>query len=257
MAGSDRAIGALKLFTLERPDWTVEAVTAALGVSASSAYRYIATLEEAGFVTTVSNGRYTLGPAFIEGDRQIQLTDPLLRSAQPVMSDMLRFAPPDSAVLLCRLYRDTVLCVHQLTDTGHPQDLSYQRGRPMPLFRGATSKVILASMPGRELRRLFRDREAEIGAAGLGADWDTFRRSLMQVRKAGYLITRAELDQNRTGIAAPILDGAKRILGSLSYVIPGSSSAIELRLAALATAGATEIETAMRTEAAEPCRTSD
>ncbi len=257
MAGSDRAIGALKLFTLERPDWTVEGVAAALGVSASSAYRYIATLEDAGFVTTVSSGRYTLGPAFIEGDRQIQLTDPLLRSAQPVMSDMLRFAPSDSAILLCRLYRSTVLCVHQLTDSGQQQDLAYQRGRPMPLFRGATSKVILAGMSGRDLRRLFLHRGPEIGAAGLGGDWATFRDSMAQIRKAGYLVTRAELDHDRTGIAAPILDGTKRILGSLSYVVPGASQGIELRLAALTTAGAAEIEIAMRADAAGPCRKPD
>ena len=245
MAGSDRAVRALKLFTVEQPDWTVEGVAAALGVSTSSAYRYVATLEEAGFVTTVSNGRYTLGPAFIEGDRQIQLTDPLLRSAQPVMSEMLRFAPADSAVLLCRLYRDTVLCVHQATGSSHPPELSYQRGRPMPLFRGATSKVILAGMTGRDLRRLFRKRQADIDAAGLGRDWDTFRRALAQIRKEGHLVTRAELDQNPTGIAAPIFDIAKRVLGSLSYVIPESPPSIELRLAAVVTASAIEIETAM------------
>ena len=111
----------------------------------------------------------------------------------------------------------------------------------MPLFRGATSKVILAGMPGRDLRRLFRSREAEIDAAGLGPDWDTFRKRLAQIRKDGFLVTRAELDQNRTGIAAPILDFARRAIGSLSYVIPESSASVESRLAALVAACATEI----------------
>jgi len=44
MSGPDRTINVLKLFTLEKPAWTVEMVAAALKVSVSSAYRYVAAL---------------------------------------------------------------------------------------------------------------------------------------------------------------------------------------------------------------------
>jgi DNA-binding IclR family transcriptional regulator len=47
MAGPDRTINVLKLFTLTRPAWSVEEAAAALGVSESSAYRYVAVLTEA------------------------------------------------------------------------------------------------------------------------------------------------------------------------------------------------------------------
>ena len=59
------------------------------------------------------SGAYSLGPAIIQYDRQIQLTDPLLRVSKPVMTDLLRVAPRGSVVLLCRIFRETVLCVHQ------------------------------------------------------------------------------------------------------------------------------------------------
>ena len=52
------------------------------------------------------------------------------------MADLLRFAPADSTVLLCRIFRETVLCVHQVTGADRPAPVSYERGRPMPLFRG-------------------------------------------------------------------------------------------------------------------------
>ncbi|MFY0108237.1 helix-turn-helix domain-containing protein, partial [Acinetobacter baumannii] len=96
------------LFTLDRPAWTVERVAAALGVSASSAYRYVAVLTEAGLLTQAGGGSYVLGPALIQYDRQIQLTDPLLQAARPVMEGALQAAPPGSAVLLCRLFGETV-----------------------------------------------------------------------------------------------------------------------------------------------------
>jgi IclR helix-turn-helix domain len=130
MAGPDRTISVLKLFTLDRPTWTVEEAAPALHVSVSSAYRYFAALTEAGLLTTASSSHYILGPAIIQYDRQIQLTDPLLRIAKPIVAEIIRFAPENSTVLLCRIFRDTVLCVHQVTVVNAATRVSYERGRP-------------------------------------------------------------------------------------------------------------------------------
>lgn len=246
MAGSDRAVGVLKLFTLERPIWTVEQAADAIGVSASSAYRYVAALTEAGLLTQAGSGSYTLGPAIIQYDRQIQITDPLLRASKPVMADLMPFAPSGSAVLLCRVFRDRVLCVHQIVDPDQPTQGSYERGRPMPLFRGATSKVILAHLGMRELRPVFDRNRAEIAAAALGDTWEGFRTTMARLRRAGHVISRAELDPGSMGIAAPLLDEGRRVLGSLSYVIPLAREAMAARLAALVMAGAREVEQGIR-----------
>jgi len=155
MAAPDRMISVLRLFTLDKPSWTVEKAALALEVSVSSAYRYFAALTEAGLLTSFASGHYVLGPAIIQYDRQIQLTDPLLRVAKPVMAEMIRFAPPSSILLLCRMFRESVLCIHQLTEPGAEIRVSYERGRPMPLFKGATSKIILSYLPSRDLRRLY------------------------------------------------------------------------------------------------------
>lgn len=245
MAGSDRTISVLRLFTLERPRWTVEEAAVALQVSVSSAYRYVAALTEAGLLTTAAGGQYVLGPAIIQYDRQIQLTDPLLRVAKPIMADIMRFAPAGSTVLLCRMFRETVLCVHQVTDAAGAR-VSYERGRPMPLFKGATSKIMLAYLPSRDLRRLYEAHRTQIREAALGDAWETFRKAMATMRKAGHAITHAEVDPGRTGIAVPILDDHGRVLGSLSYVIPAPEACAIARLASLAAAGAREIEGAMR-----------
>ena len=252
MAGADRTISVLRLFTLEKPTWTVEEAAGALDVSPSSAYRYFAALTEAGLLTAASSGRYVLGPAIIQYDRQIQLTDPLLRVAKPVMADMVRFAPAGSTILLCRLFRDTVLCIHQVADASRRSSVSYERGRPMPLLEGATSKIILAHLPSRDLRRWYEGHRAEIGAAKLGDTWEAFRASMARMRKAGHAVTHAEIDRDCIGIAAPILDDHRRVLGSLSYVIPASEDWAVTRLASLASAGAREIEVGIRIDLNAP-----
>jgi DNA-binding IclR family transcriptional regulator len=255
MASPDRTISVFKLFTLERPDWTVEEAAAALQVSVSSAYRYFAALTEAGLLTTVASGRYILGPAIIQYDRQIQLTDPLLRVAKPIMADINRFAPGGSTVLLCRMFRETVLCVHQVTDANAGTSVSYERGRPMPLFRGATSKIILAHLPSRDLRRLYEAHQAQIADAALGNNWEVFRKAMATMRKAGHVVARGEVDPELVGIAVPIFDDQRRIQGSLSYVIPASEERSVARLVSLAAAGAREIEDGMRSDLGAPKQT--
>ncbi len=252
MAGMDRTIGVLKLFTIDRPGWTVEEAAAALEVSVSSAYRYFAALLEAGLLATDASGHYILGPAIIQYDRQIQLTDPLLRAAKPVMTDLMRFAPVDSTLLLCRIFRETVLCVHQVTEKDRQTRVSYERGRPMPLFKGATSKIILAHLGSRDLRRLYEANRAQIGAAKLGDEWDAFRKTMAKIRKIGHVVARAEIDPGHIGIAVPILDSHNRILGSLSYVVPTSEERAVPRLASLAATGAREIEESMRADLDAP-----
>ena len=246
--GPDRAIGVLKLFTLEAPAWTVEDAASALGVSASSAYRYVAVLTEAGLLTAAAGGRYVLGPAIIQYDRQIQLTDPMLLAAGPVMTDLLGYAPPCSTVLLCRIFRETVLCVHQVASAERGARVSYERGRPMPLFRGATSQIILAHLPARDLRRLHDAHRAQIGSAGLGEAWDAFRATMARMRKAGHAVTHADVDPDCIGIAVPVLDERRRVLGSLSYVVPESEQRSVARLASLAATGAREIEAGMHAD---------
>ncbi|MFL9875848.1 IclR family transcriptional regulator [Paraburkholderia megapolitana] len=243
MSTSDRAFGALKLFTLERPSWTADEIASALGVSPATGYRFIRALEEAGLIAPTRAGVYALGPAIIQLDRQIQLTDPLLAAAAPVMEDLRKYGPDSSAVLLCRSFGETVLCMRQVFTAGPQPLVSYERGRPMALFAGATSKVILAYQPARWLRTLYENRRDEVSAAGLGTTLDEFRSSLANIRKTGYSIASGEIDQGRVGIAAPILNQDRRAVGSLSYVV---SDEVEMRacqrLATIAQSGAQEIE---------------
>jgi DNA-binding IclR family transcriptional regulator len=246
-SSGDRLLAALALFTVERPEWTVEAAAETLGVSATTTYRYFKSLVKAGLISPVAGAGYMLGPAIIQMDRQIQLCDPMLIAARGAMVDLINNAAEGTTVLLCRLFHDRVMCVHQVVGRGPQTPVSYQRGRPMPLFRGATSKIILACLPTRTLKTMFAHDAAEIAGAGLGNSWDEFRASLAALRRAGVCVSRGEIDPGRIGIAAPIFDAQRAILGSLTIVLPmarGQEPLVE-RLARQTIAGARAIERAM------------
>jgi DNA-binding IclR family transcriptional regulator len=243
MSSADKLLNVLGLYTVDRSVWCAEEAAAELGVSMSTAYRYFNALVARGLLDRVTRNRYVLGPAFIEYDFKIRSADPILKVAQPVMSDLLRNAGGPAAVLLCRLYRQRVMCIHQETNRPGEQISSYERGRPRPMVRGATSKIILAHLSPRALAAIWRDHRAEIAEAGLGSTLDEFRAALKLLRRNGFCVTRGEVDGGRIGIAAPIFDGSDRIVGSLSIVVLAAetSDRVISRLAALVVAATREI----------------
>jgi DNA-binding IclR family transcriptional regulator len=243
----DRLLAALALFSIERPQWAVDDAALELGVSATTAYRYFKQLTAAGLISPVAGAGYTLGPAIIQMDRQIQATDPMLIAARAVMVDLIQHATEGSTVLLCRLFHDRVMCMHQVMGRGPQAPVSYERGRLMPLYRGATAKIILAHLPTRTLKSLFAHQGGEITAAGLGKNLDDFRNAMATLRRAGVCISHGEIDPGRTGIGAPIFDREHAVLGSLSLALP-SARADEVvinRLVPIIAEGAREIERIM------------
>src|SRR5262249_57154156 len=113
-----------------------------------------------------SGASYTLGPAIIQMDRQIQISDPMLTAARPVMADLVQYAAEGATVLLCRLFHDRVMCVHQVMGRGPQEPVSYERGRLMPLFRGATAHIILAHLPTPTLKTLYAHQSPPAARAG-------------------------------------------------------------------------------------------
>jgi DNA-binding IclR family transcriptional regulator len=210
---ADRVLAVLTLFSMEHSEWTVETAAKELGIPVSTAYRYFASLHKAGLIVNFSAGRYVLGPAIIELDRQTRQFDPLIRSASDTMKRLISDLPFSALALVCRIYRLTVMCVDQARTTDQHFAISYERGRPMPLLKGAASLAITAHLPTRTLKRYF-ETQTEIDAS-----WEDFRRRMLKIRNAGVCMTAGELDRGLTGVSAPIFAADGNILASIGIVI--------------------------------------
>lgn len=223
MTTAERVLSLLRLFTEERSHWTVDEVSQTLGLSRSTAYAYVRALSEAGLIVATRTGQYVVGPAVVEMDRLSRRSDPFILACKPHLEVLSRAAGGGGVALLCRFYRSTVMCVDQSASDAQGAALSYERGRPMPLLRGSASKVILANLPMRFLRRYFETQRDEIARAGLGDDWGAFLSAMKGIRKKPVCITMGELDAGRIGVSAAVFDADHTVLGSISLVLEGSS----------------------------------
>lgn len=226
MAGLDRFVEILRLFDEKKSDWTIQDIAIATEVPASTVYRTVRELVAQGFLDPSKEAHYRLGAAFIEFDRRLRITDPLIREGDPMIADLVGAAQTPCVAVLARLYRDQVICVTDRRTLDRSVETSYERGRPMPLLRGATSKAILAQLPKSKLAKL---------AKSSGHEWllkDGILGELTAIRRQGYAITRGEVDEGLVGIAAPISCPDAAINASMSLIIRASDSSesVERRL---------------------------
>jgi DNA-binding IclR family transcriptional regulator len=193
-----------------------EQIGAALGFSRSTLYRHLKSLSEAGLISSLPGRGFSLGPRVAELDYRMRLRDPLIGLSRPVMAALA--AAERGVALLCRRYRDGVLCLHQ-EDGGAAFRSHYDRGLARSLIKGAASRIILAQANGAQLARLFGLYEGEFAASGLGSDLPTVKARLRAMRQRGWDATQGQVTAGATGVAVPIFDAERALLGSLSLTL--------------------------------------
>jgi len=213
---AERILAILDVFTEQRLEWTLDELMEQLGYSRPTLYRYLKTLKEAGLLNSTPSGRVTIGPRVVELDFLMQRSDPLLRHGKPHLRTLSEKYP--CSTLLVRWYGSKLLCVASECST--PSTLSsYDRGRPMPIARGAISRAIMAFLPRRRLEPLIQDNREELASIGLGETTKQILDSMKAVRRAGYAIAHGEVTPGVVGIAAAVFDDGGAAIGALCLTI--------------------------------------
>ena len=101
------------------------------------------------------------------------------------------------------------MCVHRERSHGSVfSAVGYERGRPMPIDRGAASKAILAHLGARELRAIKHSSGAT-----------TLRNELRAIAAQGFSVTHGEVTPGVLGIAVPIFGSNRTLEGSLGLIV--------------------------------------
>ena len=201
-SSGERILAILDLFSQDHPEWTPDEMMARLGYTRTTLYRYLKTLKDAGFLVSLPNAGFTLGPRFTELDLLMRASDPLIKTGEPHLKTVAA-AHPGTAFLV-RWYGRKLLCVASEVSIDNPQS-SYPRGRPMPLSRGAIPLVILANLRKSERTQIVREQLEDFRTVGRGDTVEDVLTHLRQIRRDGYAVAHGEVTPGVIGVAAPIL----------------------------------------------------
>jgi IclR family acetate operon transcriptional repressor len=206
----DRALDILLAFNGVEGGLTVAELLKRVDLSRPTLYRLLNTLELKGFV--VSSGdpqRFRLGPSVAQlahsWTTSLKLSDvaePAMRRVWDATEETVALFVPEGLMRLC------------VAEMPSPHALSFKRGVGYRerLVVGASGRAILAHVEDR----------IDLGAYAKGIDIDIeeYRGELRKVRRRGYAVSRDELIQGAVAIAAPILDSAEQVVGSLAVFGP-------------------------------------
>ncbi|WP_019074031.1 IclR family transcriptional regulator [Streptomyces hokutonensis] len=211
---ADRALDILMMFDDTHLVISGSAVAERLGVARSTAYRYLQSLVSSRFLEEAPGGGFRLGLRVLEIGRLARRSYGLSDIALPAMTELSEDVR--ETVLLTRRSGELVVCVDRAEAAARAVRISYERGSTLPLNAGASALVLLAWIPQDEARRLLETAELRRFTPATLTDVDTLMDRLANIRRAGYSVTRGELDPDVTGVAAPIRDAEERVVAAVS-----------------------------------------
>lgn len=218
----ERMLSILGLFNEDRLEWTSEEMREQLGYSRPTLYRYLKILADAGLLSSLPPGRFTLGPMVVELDYLLRMSDPLLLAGSAAVD---RLAQEFSCTaMLLRWYRDKILCVYSVCSMARPLS-SYPRGRPMPLGRGAIGRSIIASLPRRQSLPLIERYRTDFRDVGFGDTIEEIYAGLRRIRRQRVCTAHGEVTPGVVGTAAPILDARSWPVGALCVTVAAAETA--------------------------------
>ena len=214
-----RAFAILDSFADGPPEQTHGMIMHATGFPPATVHRLLAELIEWGAVERTGRGRYRLGLHLWRLGAQVPQGRELRDLALPYLQDL--FEVTHQVVHLVVLDGDRALYLERLEARPGVAVRSHVGGR-LPLHATGPGKVLLAHAPPELL-----DEVIEAGlsphASGTIVDPARLRGALAAIRQTGYCISRNEMTDGAASIAAPIRDGAGRVVASVSVVLPSST----------------------------------
>lgn len=202
------------LATLDGPQ-TLSALSAAAGLPAAKAHRYLVSLIREGFIEQgAADGRYDFGGAARHvGNVAMNRLD-IMRIGMPLLGDLretLRetvfmgaWTPQGPVVLDC-------------LDVARPVAVVVRRGALLPLLTSAFGLICAAYLPEPVTRRFL---DAEIantnGAARLSKA--ALKARLTAIRSDGFSLVRGDLVKGLDAVGVPVLDRAGTLVACLAAV---------------------------------------
>lgn len=178
-------------------------LAAATALSKTTTYRILQTLTAARFVTSDPlTGLYFPGTAFMQLGLTSESFEGLKRAARPHL-EQLRDAVGETAALVVlrgaeRITIDVAIGLHELKAVP-------EIGSAKPIYAGAAGKVLLASLPDADVKRLIEQRPFCKVARNTIETPKALLSALNLVRVRGYARSVEETVNGQGAIAAPVL----------------------------------------------------
>lgn len=210
IGATEKALRVLSLF-IEHEALTLQQIARQAGLSRSTAYRAVLTLQEAGYLQQ-AGGEYRLGLQAITlgmaGARRISL----LQAARPHLLELSQSS--EDTAMLGLIDGDEIVFVDQAPGKRNVR-FYCQVGRRLPLHCSALARSVLA-LQSPEFIAAYLARPLKAFTPLTLTDRSALLEELQRIRERGYAVSHQETDEGIDGVAAPILGPDGHAVGGIS-----------------------------------------
>ncbi len=214
----DRVADILGCFTPDCPQLGVSEISAQLDLDKATVCRILLTLKARDLVCSdPKTQKYSIGPQILRL-ALVARGSVNLRNQGYVYCLWLRDQTGETAALSIRegFWR---LCVEQV-ESRQEIRRGTELGKPLPLYCGASGKMLLAHMPDDELEQFLAQTELVRLTENTIVDPEVLRGQLQQIREQEYTVSMGERVVGSVTIAAPVRDHRGQVVAALSVAMP-------------------------------------
>ena len=209
--GARRVLALMLTFSADDNTLTARQLAERTGIALPSVYRYITLLRETGLLAGDERGSYRLSARLIGLAKAAEAAESIIDVADPVMRNLA--AQTGETVILVRLIGRSAVCVHRVQSAQRLR-ISFEPGQPLPLDRGASARLLLASLtPNVRKEYLAPLAERDPEAAAL------LEKRVLAAGQNGFATSEEEIDKGVWAASAQVTQG-KRMVGVLTVPSP-------------------------------------
>lgn len=209
--GARRVLALMLAFSADDNTLTARQLAERTGIALPSVYRYITLLRETGLMTGDERGSYRLSARLVGLARAAEAAESIIDVADPIMRDLAERT--EETVILIRLIGRSAVCVHRVQSAQRLR-ISFEVGQPLPLERGASSRLLLASLAPhvrREYLAPLAERDAEAYAM--------LEKRIVIAGQQGWATSEEEIHKGVWAASAQVVQG-KRVAAALTVPSP-------------------------------------
>lgn len=210
----ERALQIMQCFTFEKKELSLAELSVISELPKPTVLRLLVTLENQGFVEKESKTqKYRLGMAIFLLGQIVSSSMELRKVALPVMEELS--AKTGETININIAQGNERICIEKV-DGKHDLRQFVDIGRSLPIYRGASGKLLLAYLPEKQQSEVLSQSKE-----GLSDTVESLLKQLREIRSRGYAVSHNERVLGAAAVSVPIMNHEAKLLAGLT--ISGAS----------------------------------
>lgn len=214
---AERTLDILLAFLREGRAFGISELARAVRLPKATVHRLVTVLVSRGFLARdAATAHYRIGLTLFRLGNIFLAQTHVRQVALPVLHELARVT--GETVNLNVVIDRRRVCIEKVEST-HGIRHAVELGRPLPLYAGASGKVLLAHLPEEEVREVLAEGLRRFTSRTV-VSAQRLKRDLAEIRRQGVAVSSDERVEGASAVSAPLKDGTGQVVAGLTISGP-------------------------------------